>query len=110
DPLKELGEGRVIEPFHPNRWVGTPYPEIQTGQPSVGVGMADGGNEEGHFFVTGSYVGQRVPVPEDPACAIGALYLIDDSGSAERVGGEQRGRVRQSAPPAEDEGYGENEV
>src|SRR6185369_16921470 len=89
--------------LQPHGRVRTPDSEIEIGEPLVRIGVADHGYEQGHFLVTGSNEGKRVPVPEYPRRRIGSLHLVDDKGTAGQVGGKQREGSRKGAPPSKNQ-------
>src|SRR5579864_2432925 len=90
--------------------MGAPQPVVQVGQPLVGVGVPDGGDEQRHFLVAKRDINQGIPVTEHPSGAVGAEDLKKQQGGAKKVQGQQTGGEGDSAPPAQDQGNGEREI
>src|ERR1035441_2766663 len=87
-----------------------PDANVQVGQPLVRIGTPHRGYEQRHFLVTESNVWQRIEVPEEPACAVGELYLEDHQRGASQVHGKKTTGVGHPVPPAQDQDGGEDDV
>jgi len=84
DGLQEFGEERGLDSLQPDGGINVPDAKVQVRQPLVGIGAPHRGNQQRHFLVTETYVRQRIPIPEEPACPIGNFTSKTSSAAPDR--------------------------